>query len=133
MLRWKEHTVRGEWKGDSAGGCRNFKTWNKNPQVQLTWPISEDSTTADSRAFDIVIVLSQPTHNNMQAIGCYVLNRHGKLTSKAAFMIAPEVHCIFQVSQDLAPYVLVPCTFNPGAELNWELSVHTDAPLTVRK
>jgi hypothetical protein len=33
--RWRDTTIHGEWKGASAGGCRNHSTWEQNPQVLM--------------------------------------------------------------------------------------------------
>jgi hypothetical protein len=32
---WEKRIFAGEWKGPTAGGCCNHKTWNQNPQVRL--------------------------------------------------------------------------------------------------
>lgn len=30
------HSVHGQWRGYSAGGCQDYDTWNQNPQFRLT-------------------------------------------------------------------------------------------------
>jgi len=30
------HTVHGQWRGYSAGGCQDYDTWHQNPQFKLT-------------------------------------------------------------------------------------------------
>jgi hypothetical protein len=33
---WNSAKCEGEWKGESAAGCSNFRNINKNPQFNLT-------------------------------------------------------------------------------------------------
>lgn len=32
---WNRVFVNSEWRGETAGGCRNFPTYEKNPKIQL--------------------------------------------------------------------------------------------------
>lgn len=88
--RWYEVSTRGQWKGPTAGGCRNHKTWSGNPQYLLT-PDGEQTTR-------MLIVLAQDaTRSPLEAIGFYAITRTGQVAGKAAFMRAPEVRLCLRV------------------------------------
>lgn len=114
--RWLDVGLAGAWVGPTAGGCRNHDTWDRNPQYQLTF--SEPTTQA-------LLVLSQPASEKMKAIGFYVISNNGTIVGKGPFMLAPEVHCAITVEQSLSPYLIVPCTFAPGEEAQFNLKAYT--------
>lgn len=39
---WSHTFIRGEWKGESAGGCGNFPTWKNNPQYGFRLPQADE-------------------------------------------------------------------------------------------
>jgi len=123
MERWSEASVQDQWLGETAGGCRNHKTWSNNPQFALTF--ADTAAMPNSKA--IVILCQDASRNPLEAIGFYVLNQSGQVVAKASFMRAPEV-CV-QIPVDTASllsagrYSILPCTFAPGAETTFSLSV----------
>lgn len=65
---WERYSVRGQWKGPTAGGCRNHpKTWLHNPQFCLK--IATKS--------DVVIILAQTKVEN--SLGFYVVKTDGTI------------------------------------------------------
>jgi hypothetical protein len=115
--RWSQFFVDGAWKGLSAGGCRNNASWGNNPQFELILPSREPIQR-------IVIVLSQEASSAMAAIGFYVIScQTGQIVGKGSFMLAPEVHSELDIEIATGPYIVIPCTFDPGIESSFTLSV----------
>jgi len=88
---WKWVTGKGEWRGKSAGGCRNYLTCINNPQFLLR---TRKATTA-------TILLSQVAEESFDAMGFYILRAKSstyKLTkfrseyfvAKSEFVRGPE-------------------------------------------
>jgi len=50
----------------------------------------------------------------LEAIGFYVINQRGIILGKGPFSLAPEVVVSLQIDVKQAPYLIVPCTFEPG-------------------
>jgi hypothetical protein len=109
-------------------------TFPLNPQFQLTSSLSDRPT-------PVLCLLSQtnaagagtgtgapaPPH----AIGWYAINSLGKIEAKGPFQSNLEVHSVFRMQPAAAPYVLVPCTFAPGLEGNFTLSVFAPPDATI--
>jgi len=113
---------------DTAGGCRNHvSTFPLNPQFQLTSSLSDRPTPvlcllsqqAQAQAQGGTVASSSTPH----AIGWYAINSLGKIEAKGPFQSNLEVHAAFAVQPAASPYVLVPCTFAPGLEGNFTISV----------
>lgn len=120
--RWQSTPeLSGAWTLQRSGGCRNFETWRQNPTFELV-------CTERTRA---LCVLSQPDSHSILPIGFYVLNRSGRVRGKGLFMVAPEVFCDMQLAPEEGPFVVVPCTFNPGQIGKFVLRVFTEAPVTL--
>ena len=52
--RWNRIKIRGEWKGETAGGCMNNRdTWGNNPQFKLSV----------SMPTEVVIMIMQDDHH----------------------------------------------------------------------
>eukprot|EP01006_Ploeotia_vitrea_P038942 TRINITY_DN66291_c4_g1_i3.p1 TRINITY_DN66291_c4_g1~~TRINITY_DN66291_c4_g1_i3.p1 ORF type:complete len:736 (-),score=359.65 TRINITY_DN66291_c4_g1_i3:82-2175(-) len=121
--RWTETVVRGEWTEATAGGCRNHKSFESNPQYLL------ELGTDFAGTAKTLIVLSQETEE-LRAIGCYVIDCNGSIVGKAPFMRSIETEVLLDVSAAHAPYLLVPCTFNAGEQLSFVLRTFTPKAVT---
>jgi hypothetical protein len=58
---------KGEWKGKTAGGCKNHKTFKNNKQFHIYVPETTRAT----------IVLSQTEHDKFDPLGIYVVKAPG--------------------------------------------------------
>jgi hypothetical protein len=112
-------THSGEWDARTAGGCRNFESWADNPQYAIT--VSQPITA--------LFILSQHIAPSLLPIGLYVLNKDGATQGKAAFMHALEVSCQVDLLPQHSPYLIMPCTFQPGTLGRFHLSAYTTQPL----
>lgn len=74
----KKSSLKGQWKGKTAGGCRNNKTWKENPRVKLQL----------SAADEVFLVLAQSDKKEKNAIGTYVFEDAdmSKLVTKSDFV-----------------------------------------------
>jgi len=51
------YSVRGQWRGSTAGGCQDFDTWHLNPQFHLK------AVGADARVpIHVFVTLTQVCH-----------------------------------------------------------------------
>ncbi|KAH3746275.1 Calpain-type cysteine protease DEK1 [Pelomyxa schiedti] len=127
----KEFVTEGDWKVESAGGCSNHATWGNNPQYSLS--CGEECAVA--------ISLAQPAPaQTLINIGFTVhgANAIDTLLPKATktdlactsgtFYNKRQVGGEF-VMQANKPYVLVPCTFEPGTESHFILRISAAKPL----
>ena len=105
---WKTHTVAGRWKGESAGGCRNFDTSYKNPHflIKVSKPctVHISQLVEDSRGRTDVeaqchghVVYDRPV--NGQAGGYPIKDVYGgqKFGGTGAFAWGREVSCFDSV------------------------------------
>ena len=135
---WLRQSVSGAWAGTSAAGCCKHSEWRSNPCVLLTLP----------RAAHVFVLLSQPdprlAHDGKAAasIGFLAtsltaLRPRGRRAPKAAEMVLRGLP--FRAERDVgsdsgaAPlpagtYVLVPCTYEPGMEAEFEVEVRSSGP-----
>jgi len=114
---WQQSFIDGVWKGPTAGGCRNNGSWGNNPQFELILQQKEPIQR-------LVLILSQEASSAMAAIGFYVIScQSGQIVGKGTFMLAPEVYCELDVDVSTGPYIVIPCTFDPGIEANFTLTV----------
>jgi len=137
----------GEFKGESAGGCTNFATWNRNPQYALTVKHPNTKVFMNLSQPDLRYVTKQnpQTHRRQYApIGVVVLKTEHINFKKTSFTQAErETTSLFCGMRDISleftaqpgHYILMPSTFNPGVEFEYELAVYTDrncdvSPLT---
>lgn len=130
---WTFVTQKSEWKDKSAGGCPQFPTFLSNPQFVLK---ADEPTHA-------VILLSQTERlEEFDSIGFYIFETKSvkkiasvtqkDLLAKAEFSRSSEAAIEF----DLQPkkiYALVPCTFNPGQEATFELTVFSDKDIKLHE
>jgi len=118
---WHSVTTRGEWKGKSAGGCKNYDSWTNNPQFILT--ISTKST--------ISIVLIQSKKTNFHGIGVYVRDESTKrIIGKSKFVSALEASSVIELPSE-GNFCLIPTTFNPGIEDKFALIVFCKEQFTI--
>ena len=117
-LQWKIKSNNGAWTSANAGGCRNFPSWATNPQFLLK----------ANKSSPVVIILSQDATDDPAAflpIGFYVINKDGDNVGKGAFSRIMEVSCQINLDVNQAPYIIVPCTFDPQRFGNFTLMVYT--------
>jgi len=127
---WKYVSQKGEWKAKSAAGCLNHASFPNNPQFVLK---SETLTNA-------TILLTQQHHEGAEGdtVGFYIFETKSvksKLSSaqlspkeikaSAEFVRAAEATCEFQL-QPKKIYAIIPCTYDPGFENAFELTVFSD-------
>jgi len=135
---WNKFTFHGEFKGESAGGCTNFATWNKNPQygVAITKPntkvflnfaqpdlryLTKKNPQAHRRQYDPVgIVAMKAEHLNYKKTSYTQEDRIS--TSLFCGMRDISLEFIAQPGE----YIIMPSTFNPGIEFKFELTVYTE-------
>ena len=120
-----------EWNADSAGGCLNHgATWRNNPQFQF-------KALQDSK---IMVVLHLPNEktDSKHSIGFYICEapKEGhkvySLTEKTIKKRAPfrksfEAYCPFTVKEGMI-YNIIPCTFRPGVESTFSISIFSNQP-----
>ncbi|KHN06483.1 Calpain clp-1 [Glycine soja] len=146
------HSVHGQWRGYSAGGCQDYDTWNQNPQFRLT-------STGQDASFPIHVFITltqgvgfsrttagfrnyQSSHDSqMFYIGMRILKTRGR---RAAFNIylhesvggtdyvnSREISCEMVLEPEPKGYTIVPTTIHPGEEAPFVLSVFTKASITL--
>jgi hypothetical protein len=117
--RWSQQIVPGEWKGASAGGCKNHSTFSQNPQFSLSFQ--------ERQLVQIILRQEQnekvPAPNNLGAIGFYVKSKDGVIIAKAPFAVEQEVMCTVEIDTKDGPYCIIPCTFDPGYEAEFSMLV----------
>lgn len=115
---------KSEWKGKSAGGCRNTPDWVYNPQFYLS--VEQPSV--------VQFLLSQSAHQEFDAMGMYIFKAPEgppqrcvpkELLTKSAFGSDQESSLIFEAQTNC---IVIPCTFNPGKESPFLLSAYFNSP-----
>eukprot|EP01088_Endostelium_zonatum_P006348 TRINITY_DN18468_c0_g1_i1.p1 TRINITY_DN18468_c0_g1~~TRINITY_DN18468_c0_g1_i1.p1 ORF type:complete len:1043 (-),score=184.05 TRINITY_DN18468_c0_g1_i1:31-3159(-) len=131
---WKQVPVEGEWAGKMAGGCKNNPSCSNNPQYLLQ--ILEKPT-------NIHVLLIQEEKPDFDHIGFYIQKTSSStlklakisssdLVGKADFATGKEAYWNGTLDQD-SMYVIVPCTFDPGWEAKFKLTILTDHPVKIKK
>lgn len=125
--QWSCTTVEGEWRGPTAGGCRNHATWVNNLQYQLKV----------LQPCNIVVILAQGIdEEDPRSIGFYVTRSSLALErtsstdndeAKGLFTSADEVWTSFTVSQ-LSVFNIIPCTFEAGIQQTYRLIIFSSVP-----
>ncbi|GLT26977.1 hypothetical protein SLA2020_020110 [Shorea laevis] len=146
------HSVHGQWRGYSAGGCQDYNSWHQNPQfrlratgpdasfpihvfITLTQGVSFSRTAAGFRNY-------QSSHDSMMFyIGMRILKTRGH---RAAYNIylhesvggtdyvnSREISCEMVLDPDPKGYTIVPTTIHPGEEAPFVLSVFTKASIVL--
>ncbi|KAK7318765.1 hypothetical protein RJT34_03472 [Clitoria ternatea] len=146
------HSVHGQWRGYSAGGCQDYETWNQNPQFRLTatgqdasLPIHVFITLTQGVGFSRTTAgfkNYQSSHDSLMFyIGMRILKTRGK---RAAFNIylhesvggtdyvnSREISLEMVLDPEPRGYTIVPTTIHPGEEAPFVLSVFTKASITL--
>jgi len=132
-----EISKNGEWKGLSAGGCKNHKSFKHNPQyhILVTGHSGIDSSEMESTLTQTTILVSQ-TKIPFNSLGFYVVklseqNDVSKVLSKnISFQTDFESDNQNEVigSFNLQPghYSVFPCTFEPGNESQFSMTIFSD-------
>jgi len=131
---WKHVSVDGEWVGKLAGGCKNNPGCSNNPQYLLQ--ILGQPTS-------IHVLLIQEDKTDFDHIGFYIQKTTSStlklakisssdLVGKADFATGKEAYWNGVLDQD-SMYVIVPCTFDPGWEAKFKLTILTDHAVKIKK
>eukprot|EP00005_Dracoamoeba_jomungandri_P009369 CAMPEP_0174275856 /NCGR_PEP_ID=MMETSP0439-20130205/60067_1 /TAXON_ID=0 /ORGANISM="Stereomyxa ramosa, Strain Chinc5" /LENGTH=1280 /DNA_ID=CAMNT_0015368027 /DNA_START=30 /DNA_END=3869 /DNA_ORIENTATION=- len=133
---WLEAHIDGAWKGETAGGCKNFDTFLNNPQYILT--VGEGQTTAH-------IILQQLEDPDFDTLGVYIVSSNKSagdakklvlvnnedIVLKAPFTSPDEVS--LKITLNVGSYVIIPCTFDPEQEAPFTLDVLSDKPVHLKE
>lgn len=113
--------IKGEWIGNSAGGCFNYNTWINNPQYSLQI----------TKTTELIIVLSCTSEKSELTPGFYLVHapKEGEKVkqktedpiAKAAFREDNEVHK--SIKLEPGRYNIIPCTYHYGQESKFEIAV----------
>jgi len=133
-------SIFGSWKGETAGGCMNHTTWRANPQLFLNVPSEGTKTT-------FTFVQEPNADGKLSQIGFYILHgsvSHGRrvvwldhgdedILTKPKFTSSKQlkIEMTLPATPSKEPYIIIPCTYNPGAEHEWTLTMTTDSPVTL--
>lgn len=146
-----KYSVRGQWRGPTAGGCQDYETWHLNPQFHLK------AVGSDAREpIHVFATLTQGVQSTSRStasfgnyqlvgdaprfyIGMRVIKTGGRRSGKNIFMHeavngtdyvnAREISCEMVLDPDPKGYTIVPTTHAPGEECQFLLSVFTKASI----
>eukprot|EP00824_Muranothrix_gubernata_P001354 TRINITY_DN11523_c0_g5_i1.p1 TRINITY_DN11523_c0_g5~~TRINITY_DN11523_c0_g5_i1.p1 ORF type:complete len:773 (-),score=112.36 TRINITY_DN11523_c0_g5_i1:96-2309(-) len=131
-LKWKEAHVEGEWRGESAGGCRHYSTWRNNPQylITVTKPtyavliLTQQAGTRGEDTADIGFYVTATPDGSRRKVTL----RSNDVIMKSHFASTLEVSVETELvpREDGGPYVLIPATYSPGCEASFVVSVFSD-------
>eukprot|EP01102_Stenamoeba_stenopodia_P011225 TRINITY_DN3431_c0_g1_i1.p1 TRINITY_DN3431_c0_g1~~TRINITY_DN3431_c0_g1_i1.p1 ORF type:complete len:1206 (+),score=321.89 TRINITY_DN3431_c0_g1_i1:183-3800(+) len=132
---WQKTRFTGEWKGESAAGCSNYGSWQKNPQYGIS--VKQPNT-------KVFLSLMQPDQRYRSkssegiynvGIGAYVIQT-GDLKYRKSSIGAREV--VFEpvfirsrefstefIAQPNTNYIIMPSQFVPGTNSSFYLSIFT--------
>lgn len=150
--REMRHSVHGQWRNYSAGGCQDYSSWHQNPQFRLRATGSDASS-----PIHVFITLTQgvgfsrttPGFRNYQSshdsqlfyIGMRILKTRGHRAAYNIFLHesvggtdyvnSREISCEMVLDPDPKGYTIVPTTIHPGEEAPFVLSVFTKASIVL--
>jgi len=142
---WQKYDFHGEWKGESAGGCTNNPTWFNNPQYALTINKPNTKVFINLSQPDLRYVLKTNPGNykrQYDPVGIVVFKTSDPNFKKTSFTSTDrESTSLFCGMRDLSlefvaqpgHYVIIPCTFAPRIELQFELCVYTQNPSVINE
>jgi hypothetical protein len=147
------YSVRGQWRGPTAGGCQDFDTWHLNPQFHLK------AVGPDARVpIHVFVTLTQGVHfssrykanvGNYQSvgedsrfyIGMRIIKTKGKRSAQNIYMHeavsgtdyvnSREMSCEMVLDPDPKGYTIVPTTWCPNQEAQFLLTVFTKASISL--
>ena len=131
MVKPVQKQVRNSWGPGTSGGCPRVPSWTKNPQYLLT-PSAPGSFTIVLRCnaqplLDIgfVVLKQQSGDRGGRKTSPKVSKRElvTKTTWKPVDVQTAEVDLPPLASGEALGYIIVPCTFDPGHQAAFELSV----------
>jgi len=138
--RYTTIMLKGEWKGETAGGCPNNASWCKNPQFGVTHDEPQPIT--------VVVGLSQEDtrvgtgKNDGETIGLNVyeakvtgrpiapVTRGARVYQSESFTDDRDETAILQLKPNV-PYVVIPSTFDAGHECKFFLRFFSKKPIKV--
>jgi len=143
--RWTRMTVRSRWGDGTAGGCcPNYTSWRTNPQwllklrpgaeptrlvITLTLPVPPTASAGDGSDKAVTIQLLRGNGGGDMRRRRLTLHEEADvvLPSEPRYSRRVVVDCTLDPTEDDVPYVLMPCTFEPGQQSAFTLVVRSDA------
>lgn len=146
VVKFNQSMAQGKWskKGQTAGGCRNFPTFQSNPQFMLELKDGDDDD--DDGKCSVLLALMQKDRRSQRHLGvadlCIGFSVYkvpdsfaGKLDKKffdynasvansGSFTNLREVQNRFALVP--GKYVVIPCSFNPDEEGDFLLRIFTE-------
>ncbi|KAJ3432911.1 calpain-15 [Anaeramoeba flamelloides] len=129
---WHTKIIDGQWKGETAGGCLNFKdSCHKNPHYLLTI----------DKPTNCYITLTQQPPKGVENfnMGVWIVKNGGKrvkrlyagqtVSTSGNYVAYKTVICHTQLEPLNEPYTVFISTFKPGEEADFSISVTTDNPI----
>lgn len=136
---WNKFDFHGEFNLETAGGCTNFASWVRNPQYGLTVSKPNTKVFLNFSQPDLRYVLKQnpATYRRpYDPVGIVVMKADHTNFKKTSFTqedrVSTSLFCGMRdislefVAQPGINYVIMPCTFNPGVQFKFELTVYTE-------
>jgi len=117
---------KGEWVERSAGGCRNYASWVRNPLFKL-----RAARTTNCQAFLGQAALTDP-NDLYEGIGYYVTADDGDLNledvvKESGFKMKQEVATTFTLQGD-TDYLFIPMTYKRGVQKSFGIEIFSDQP-----
>jgi hypothetical protein len=137
---WYSATVSHAWAGELAGGARSHDTWRNNPQfylvpsarsrvfVFLDLPgLGQGRTGADGEVVGPPIQLCVARGDGMARLAQVGA---GNLCAESEFFQDDGLSLELSLGKATrkAPYVIIPCTYTPGDEGRFSVSVYAEHP-----
>ena len=133
--------AQGHWRDKTAGGCRNHASWIYNPQYRFTVP--EGAQLPGGVKF-LLSSIEPAVKDKVSPVGVYVMKLSAPSNTKLAQIPASAVveKAQFVNAQEstteiarLEPgsYLAIPCTFEPGVEASFLLSIYAAERLVLEE
>jgi hypothetical protein len=119
-----ESHFKGAFTRELCGGCKNYKTWESNPQIQCIVP--EDNTSVT------LIICPDPEEGCNDAVGMYLYdNESGAVVSRVTTFCSSAVLKHTFVKGSAIPFTLLASTFEPGKLGKFVIFAFSDNKLTL--